>query len=272
MTRALDPQALATVDRTGEVGVQIGGRPFRIRRQFLHDVNEQHLADAIRGLHRALLVLHAPRDEVVDIDNARRIFETAKHPKSFVSLDDADHLLTRPADGAYAAAVLAAWAGRYLGTPGPEPAPPPDDRREGTVVVAEAAHGRLAQVIRAGRHTWTAGEPPGVGDDSGPTPYDLLLGALGACTSMTLRLYADRKGWPLEHVSVTLTHERSHADDSRDCEVEPCLVDRFERRIELEGTLSDEQRRALMAIAEKCPVHRTLLGDKQIVTTLAAAT
>jgi putative redox protein len=262
-----DPTALAALEQSAEVDVQIGGRPFRVRRKFLDDVNEQHLNDDIRNLRKALLVMHAPRDEIVNIDNARRIFEAAKHPKSFVSLDDADHLLTRPADAAYVAAVLGAWAGRYLDAPATEAEQP--EIGEGTVRVSESDCGRLAQDLSAGRHTWTADEPPGVGDDTGPTPYDLLLGALGACTSMTLRMYADRKGWPLEHIAVRLWHDRHHADDSRECDRQPCTIDRFGRIIELDGDLTDDQRASLLAIAEKCPVHRTLLNEKKILTTLA---
>jgi uncharacterized OsmC-like protein/pimeloyl-ACP methyl ester carboxylesterase len=268
VTRLFDPAMLEALRRVGDVPVQIGGRPFRIRRQFLDDINEQHLHDAISHLRRPLLVFHSPRDELVDIDTARRIFEAAKHPKSFVSLDDADHLLSRPADAAYVASVLAAWASRYLSPAVPRTATAPDVT-EGLVVVTESRRGRLAQDIRAGRHAWTADEPTGVGDDTGPTPYDLLLGALGACTSMTLRMYADRKGWPLEHITVTLSHARHHADDGRDCDTRPCMVDRFERAIELAGELDDLQREQLLIIAGKCPVHRTLLNDKNIVTTLA---
>ena len=267
VTRLFDPASLDTLHRTGEVAVRIGGRPFRIRRQFLDDVSEQHQQHAIANLRKALLVLHAPRDELVDIDNARQIFEAAKHPKSFISLDDADHLLTRPADAAYVSAVLAAWATRYIDAARRKATP--TEPTEGTVVVTESTRGRLAQDIRAGGHTWTADEPPGVGDDTGPTPYDLLLGALGACTSMTLRMYADRKGWPLDHITVTLSHDRRHAEDGRDCETKPCVIDRFDRVIELSGELTDDQRNQLLAIAEKCPVHRTLLNDKRIVTTLA---
>jgi putative redox protein len=257
--------AAPELERSDEVSVEIGGRRFPIRRQLLDDANAQNLTHAIRTLHRALLVFHAPEDEVVAIDNARRIFDTAKHPKSFVSLDGADHLLTRRTDAAYVAEVLAAWVGRYLDAPlQSEPAP----GREGLVVVADSPRGRLAQEIRAGRHMFIADEPVGVGDDLGPNPYELLLAALGACTAMTLRLYADRKGWPLEHVSVRLRHDRVHADDSRDCKSTSCRIERIERIVSLAGPLDDEQRRRLLEIAERCPVHRTLMGEKRIVTRL----
>jgi putative redox protein len=209
-------------------------------------------------------VFHAPSDEIVPIDNARRIFDAAKHPKSFVSLDDADHLLTRGADAVYVAEVLAAWVSRYIDAPNQRE---PPVRREGTVVVEDAPRGRLAQQIRAGGHVLVADEPAGVGDDLGPTPYDLLLASLGACTAMTLRLYAQRKGWPLAHVSVQLRHDRVHAQDS-DCETSPCRIERIERIVSLAGPLDDEQRQRLLEIAERCPVHRTLMGEKRIVTRL----
>ena len=257
--------AVPELERRDQVNIEIGGRCFPIRRQLLEDANTQNLTHAIRTLGRALLVFHAPGDELVAIDNARRIFDTAKHPKSFVSLDDADHLLTRATDAAYVAEVLAAWVGRYLDTP---PKRDPSVDREGVVVVSDAARGGLAQEIRAGRHALIADEPAGVGDDLGPTPYDLLLASLGACTAMKLQLYAGRKQWPLEHLSVRLTHDRIHADDSRNCEKTPCMIERIERIVNLSGPLSDEQRQRLLAIAERCPVHRTLTGETQIVTRL----
>jgi uncharacterized OsmC-like protein/pimeloyl-ACP methyl ester carboxylesterase len=252
------------LEQPDDVSVEIGGRHFSIRRQLLIDANAQNLTKAVRTLHRALLVFHAPSDEIVPIDNARRIFDAAMHPKSFVSLDGADHLLTRGADALYVADVLAAWVSRYVDAPA--------DRdlsvgREGTVVVRDASRGRLAQEIRAGGHVLIADEPAGVGDDLGPTPYDLLLASLGACTAMTLRLYADRKGWPLAHVSVELRHDRIHAQDS-DCTTPPCRIERIERIVSLSGPLDDEQRRRLLEIAERCPVHRTLMGEKRIVTRL----
>jgi putative redox protein len=261
--------AASELEHMEEVSVEIGGRRFPIRRQLLEDAKARNLTDAIRQLHRALLVFHAPTDEIVSIDNARRIFDTAKHPKSFVSLDDADHLLTRGTDAAYVAQVLAAWASRYLDAPPPQRDPALG--REGTVVVRDAARGRLAQEIQAGGHVLVADEPVRVGDDLGPTPYDLLLASLGACTAMTLRLYAERKGWPLTQVSIELKHDRVHARDSSNCGRPPCRIERIERIVNLAGPLTDEQRDRLVEIAERCPVHRTLMGEKRIVTRLATA-
>ena len=227
--------AAPELERTEEVSVEIGGRRFPIRRQLIDDANTQNLTHAIRTLHRALLIFHAPEDELVAIDNARRIFVTAKHPKSFVSLDGADHLLTGKADAAYVAEVLAAWVGRYLDVP-PQ----------------ASARGRTRGPRDCGRLTSRsarAGDPRPDGTCSSPTsrqvwvttsdprPYDLLLASLGACTAMTLRLYADRKRWPLEHVSVQLRHDRVHADDSRDCAKTSCRIERIERIVRLDGPL-----------------------------------
>jgi putative redox protein len=209
-------------------------------------------------------VFHAPRDATVGIDNASAIFLAAKHPKSFVSLDDADHLLSRKSDAIYVAEVLAAWAGRYLGA-----AAEAAELRAaaGEVIVEETGEGTFTQRIAAGRHQLRADEPESVGGlDSGPGPYDFLLAALGACTSMTLRLYADRKGLPLERTRVTLTHDKIHAADCADCETKEGKIDRIERRIQMTGDLTAEQRKRLLEIADKCPVHRTLHSEIVIAT------
>jgi putative redox protein len=264
------PHTLAELQRSGEADVQLAGRTFRVRRQLLEDANAQNLTRTLARLGRALLVFHSPTDEIVDVDNARRIFEAARHPKSFVSLDGADHLLTRAADANYVATVLAGWASRYLPAPASaatNDADQPAD--EGTVTVTDSGPGALTQTIRAGRHRLAADEPLGIGDDLGPTPYDLLLAALGTCTSMTLRMYADRHDWPLERVTVEVHHDRVHADDCRDPEAHPCVVDHIDRTLTLDGPLSDEQRARLAALADRCPVHRTLTGEIRVATRLA---
>ena len=250
------------IERTGEAEVLLAGRAFRIQKQFLDDIEGHKLEQEIAGLRKALLVFHAPRDATVGIDNASRIFLAAKHPKSFVSLDDADHLLSDPKDAVYVAEVLAAWAGRYLG----EAEEAQDGaNEEGVVLVAEDGRGALSQEVRAGRHVLRADEPASVGgDDSGPTPYDYLLAALGACTSMTIRMYANRKQWPLARVAVRLTHDKIHADDCADCETREGKVDQIERSITLEGDLDEAQRERLLEIAEKCPVHRTLHSEIKV--------
>jgi putative redox protein len=248
----------------GEVEVSLAGRPFRIKREFLDDISEQRITERVANLHKALLILHSPTDDTVSIDNASRIFLAAKHPKSFVSLADADHLLSKKSDAVYVANVIAAWAERYLEAP----AERSDAQIEvGTVLVRETGDGKFQQEILSGPHRFLADEPVEVGgQDSGPGPYDLLLAGLGACTSMTLRLYADGKKLPLERVSVRLTHNKIHAEDCLNCETKEGMVDRIDRNITFEGALDAEQRKRLLEIADKCPVHRTLKSEIEIRT------
>ncbi len=263
-------EATAEIAAKGEAEVELGGRRFRVKKQFLDDIAAHKLEPALGALRKALLLFHAPRDETVSIDNAGSLFAAAKHPKSFVSLDDADHLLSRKADAVYVAEVLAAWADRYLSAEldAVEPVAPPV-AEPGTVVVRERGSGRFAQDIAAGHHRFSADEPADHGgDDSGPTPYDLLLAGLGACTTMTLRMYAERKGWPLDRAEVRLTHEKIHARDCADCETREGRIDRIDRRLTLTGDLDGEQRERLLEIADKCPVHRTLTGEIKINTEL----
>jgi uncharacterized OsmC-like protein/pimeloyl-ACP methyl ester carboxylesterase len=258
---------IGTIREQGEVEVNLAGRPFRIRREFLDDIAEQTLDARINGLRRALLILHSPTDDTVGIENASHIFLTARHPKSFVSLDGADHLLSRPKDSAYVADVISAWATRYLDM---ATAVAPTATAPGEVVVAETRRSRLQQEVTTGRHRLIADEPVAVGgQDSGPNPYDFLLAALGTCTSMTLRLYAERKSLPLDRVTVRLNHSRIHAEDCAECETREGLVDRIDRVIAFEGALDDAQRKKLLEIADKCPVHRTLTSEINIRTTLA---
>jgi putative redox protein len=253
---------LATIEATGEAQVTLAGRSFPIRRQFLEDLASRDQVPRIANLRRALLVLHAPRDETVGIENAQAIFLAARHPKSFVSLDDADHLLTRRADAAYVADLLACWAARYVRTSDDMAAP-----GEGLVTVTETGEGKFQQAVAVGPHHLIADEPVASGGlGSGPSPYDLLLAGLGACTSMTLRLYADQKGWPLERVAVTLAHRKLHAADCADCETKEGRVDEIERTIALDGPLDPIQRARLLEIADKCPVHRTLHGEIRVRT------
>lgn len=260
------------IEQDGEAEVDLAGRRFRIRKSFLDDISSQSLDAALRSLRKALLVFHAPTDPIVGIENATHIFTAARHPKSFVSLDDADHLLSRREDALYAARVLAAWATRYLGEPEPAREAPAPTQEEGEVVVQETGTGGLANAVTAGRHCLMADEPERMGGgDTGPSPYDYLLAGLGACTSMTLRLYAQRKSWPLERVSVRLSHSRIHAEDCADCETRSGKLDLIERSIAIDGALDGDQRRRLLEIANKCPVHRTLTGEVKIRTAEADA-
>jgi uncharacterized OsmC-like protein/alpha-beta hydrolase superfamily lysophospholipase len=257
---------LKEIDARGEVEVTLAGRAFRIRRGFLHDVAEQELSGRIAALRKALLIFHSPTDEIVSIDNASRIFAAARHPKSFVSLDGADHLLSRRSDAAYVANMIAAWAERYLDMAPPRTADGQED--PGLVTVRETRQGRLQQEIKAGVHRFLADEPVDAGGgDSGPNPYDFLLAALGACTSITLRLYAERKALPLDRVTVRLRHGRIHAADCENCETREGMIDRIDRGILLEGALDANQRARLLEIADKCPVHRTLTSEVDIRTT-----
>jgi uncharacterized OsmC-like protein/alpha/beta superfamily hydrolase len=222
----------------------------------------------IAALDRPLLVIHSPDDEVVSFGDAGVIFEAARQPKSFISLDGADHGLTRPADAAFAAGVMAAWAARYL--PAPEdPEPVGLAHRDVVVVTGSEAH-PFGQRIIAGGHQLVADEPAVIGGaDSGPTPYDLLLAGLGACTAITVRMYADRKGWPLRQLTVRLRHSRIHAVDCLDCETKSGQLDQIERELRFEGELTDDQRARLMDIADRCPVHRTLHSEVLVATTEA---
>lgn len=256
------------IEADGIAAVSIGGRQFQIRRAFLDDIADQPQHSRLAALDRPLLVLHAPDDDVVDVGNARSIVDAAGSTASFVALDGADHLLTRSADADRVAAIVAGWAAPYLDqvpadhTPTEPTAPEP-----GTVEVTENGVGRFTQRIRTAQHEWSADEPPPAGGlGSAPDPYQLLLSALGACTTMTLRMYAERKGWALRRSTVTLTHDKLHAADCVSCETDTGLLDRIVREIHLDGDLDDAQRATLLAIADRCPVHRTLHSEIVVET------
>ena len=255
--------ALDRIESEGVAEVDLGGRPVRIGKGFVEDVKAEALSTRIAGLRRALLVLHAPRDKVVGIDNAAEIFKAAKHPKSFVTLDDADHLITRAEDAEYAAEVIAAWARRYLSLRAPCP---PPGAPEGIVRVSEAdADGFLQDVQSGPDHHALADEPVAYGGtNKGMSPYGFLAAGLGACTSMTIRMYARRKGWPLDHVRVDVNHDKVHAQDAEAGKGEK--ADTFTRVIYLTGDLDADQRARLLEVADKCPVHRTLERTSQITT------
>jgi putative redox protein len=259
-------ERIAEIHEKGEVEVALAGRPFRIRKEFLDDVAKQKLEQCLANLRKALLVLHSPTDDLVGIEHASAIFTAAKHPKSFVSLSGADHLLSKRSDAVYVAEVIAAWSERYL-----DMVPEPDEMPIDGVLVGETRNGKFEQSVVVGKHRYLADEPVSVGGNgSGPSPYEYLLAGLGACTSMTIRLYADLKKIPLERVSVLLKHDKIHAVDCEECETKEGKIDRIDREIRLEGELSAEQRARLFEIADKCPVHRTLHSEISIKTRAAA--
>ncbi|HSG95281.1 MAG TPA: bifunctional alpha/beta hydrolase/OsmC family protein, partial [Afifellaceae bacterium] len=260
---------LEAIERDGEAEVTLAGRKFRIQKQFLDDIRGQNLAERIGAMKKALMVLHSPVDDTVGIDNAAAIFTAARHPKSFVSLDKADHLLTDAEDAAYAAEIIAAWASRFIAR---EAAPAADDHA--AIRVAETGGGKFQNYVIAGRHRMFADEPADVGGlDSGPSPYDFLAVALGACTSMTLRMYAAFKKLEVGTIAVDVAHDKVHAKDCQDCAEElrdrPGKIDRFERRITVAGEIDAELEAKLLEIADKYPVHRTLEKGAAVVTKIA---
>lgn len=243
--------------------VTIGGRPFNIGLQFIQDIESRKTADFLPKLRKALLIMHSPQDKIVSIDNAAEIYVAAHHPKSFITLDGANHLLTAKEDATYAAKMIGAWASRYLPTSHDE------KERSEDVTVQLGANGFTTEVS-AGIHDFLADEPEAVGGNNmGPTPYQLLNASLGTCTAMTLKMYADRKSWPLEKVTVTLSHGKMHVEDSSNPEGKKGKVDVFNRRITIAGDLDQSQRQRLLEIANRCPVHRTLTEENvKIVTDL----
>ncbi len=258
--------ALPEIEAKGSAEVMLGGRPLTIGKQFVDDVRKEVLSNSIAKMKAALLVMHAPKDAIVSVDNASEIFMAAKHPKSFVTLDEADHLITRAQDAEYAADIIATWARRYLDL---APPAPPIGVPEGILRVAEAdPQGFLQDISNAAGHHLLADEPLAYGGtNKGLTPYGLVSAGLGACTSMTIRMYARRKGWPLSGVSVDISHNKVHAQDAETGTGDK--IDRFHRTITLEGDLDPAQRARLLEIADKCPVHRTLEKSAEVVTELA---
>ena len=250
------------LEAAGEVDVQLGGRPFTIKKQFVEDLAAHPMPESVGSLRKAIMILHAPLDDVVELDNASQLFAAAKHPKSFVSLDKADHLLTRDEDSRYAGEIIAAWAAKYL----PEDAEDEQPAVPEGVVVARTDAGGFRTDIHLGKHHITADEPASVGGTNlGPTPYGLLSAALAACTTMTLQMYAKHKKLDLQAATVEVKHDKVHAQDAGN---QGGKIDSFKREIFLEGDLDAEQRQRLLEIADKCPVHQTLERSNHIETVL----
>ena len=254
------------IEKEGQARISIEGRQFVIKKQFLDDLSKNRMDEAIRKMKKPLLILHSPVDEIVDVENAARIFKTAFHPKSFVSLDEADHLMTREEDSMYAGSVIAAWAGKYVSFGEKRRRRRIEDDSRITARIGETPY--LVDILANGRHL-VADEPESVGGgDRGPTPYGLLAAALGACTCMTLRMYSDRKKWPLDSVTVKLKHQKVHAEDCKTCETKEGKLDQIELEIDVKGDLDEKQKEKLLEIANKCPVHRTLHSEVMTKTHL----
>lgn len=254
--------------QSGVAEVQLAGRPFTIKKQFLDDLADQYLSEKIARLRKALLVFHSPVDATVSINEAERIYRSAKHPKSFVSLDNADHLLTRARDAEYVATTIAAWASRYIAEPA-NIGQKASAVTSGHVMVAEKNR-KFTRTVITDSHVWLADEPISAGGaDLGPDPYEHLLAALGTCTSMTIRMYANYKKLPLDDVTVSLSHDRQHSTDCEGCDEAPQKIEVIDRTVTLKGDLSDENRQRLLEIADRCPVHLTLHSDLKVRTRLA---
>ncbi len=257
--------SLEDIRRNGSARVRIAGRDFTIKKQFLDDLQAHSLPEVTRKLGRALLILHSPQDSIVGISNAEQLYRAARHPKSFVSLDGADHLLAEGIDSRYAGKVIGTWAIRYVKNP--EVTTLETDHQ---VVARLDSNDRFTTFMKVGNHYLTADEPSEFGGmDFGPSPYDLLSASLSACTSMTLQMYARRKGWPLESVETHTSYRKEHVLDCEACEEgASSKIDTFTREIRLTGSLDDAQKKRLLEIADRCPVHRTLHSQTLVRTTL----
>lgn len=255
---------LTTIGTEGVAKVDLGGRPFLIKQQFVDDLRNHDPAEALSKLRKAVLILHSPHDRIVDIENAAELYQAGHHPKSFISLDGADHLLTKKSDSGYAGEVIAAWASRYLDTPGERAL----ESEYQTVALTGDKESGFTTLIKAGKHCMTADEPEDVGgNDFGPTPYQLLASSLAACTAMTLRMYANRKSLDIKEIKVHVTHSKRYSDDAAHGNHMDARIEHFERMVEIEGDIDEGQRKRIIEIANKCPVHKTLEGRILITTT-----
>ncbi len=249
-------EGIEEIKREGRAKVNIGGRPFYISREFVEDLEAKNLSEVLADLRKAVLIMHAPQDQVVDISNAATLYQHAHHPKSFISLDKADHLLTAEVESRYAGEIISTWVKKYL------PAEISENDTEGHQVKVRLFGKGYTSEILTPYHHLLADEPKSVGGENlGPTPYDLLMAALGTCTVMTLKMYAERKGWNSDEIVVFMNHDKVHKHDSQDFDKPGAKVSRFTRIIQISGETTDEMKTKLLEIADKCPVHRTLHED-----------
>lgn len=256
---------LSEIKNEGQAVVQLGGREFTVRQQFLDDLEDKKLIACVKKIRKALLFLHSPQDTIVSIKNAEELYVNAHHPKSFISLDGADHLLSEKEHSLYTGDVIASWAQRYVDIP----LRPVINTDHQVVAGLDNSEG-FTTAMKVGSHYLTADEPVSAGgNDFGPSPYELLSAGLASCTAMTLQMYAKRKKWPLEQVKVHTCYGKNHAEDCKNCESEQAKIDTFTRTLELKGPLNEEQRQRLLEIANKCPVHRTLRSEISIQTELS---
>lgn len=248
----------------GEAVVQLAGRPFKIKKQFLDDINEQQVSKTLKELRKPILIAHSPQDTTVGIHHAERLYQSALHPKSFVSLDKADHLLMNKADAQYVGKVIASWAMRYL-----DQEPEPTITTKHDIVASLDDSDKFTTKIKAGRHYLTADEPTSVGgNDYGPNPYELLSSSLAACTVMTIQMYARRKKWPIENIECHVSYDKQYALDCENCDENQSKIDTFTRAIKITSKLEEKQILRVLQIADKCPVHKTLHSETQVITKL----
>ncbi|PKL79392.1 MAG: osmotically inducible protein C [Ignavibacteriae bacterium HGW-Ignavibacteriae-4] len=254
---------ITKIETQGSAKILLAGRPFEVKKQFLDDISSKNMKATLANLNKAILIMHSPQDATVGISNAAEIYTNAKHPKSFVTLDGADHMLMNSRDSKYAGQVISGWVSRYVDTEEVK------KLRPKKTVLARIGSTGFTTDIQSGNHSITADEPLSVGgDDFGPNPYDLLMASLGACTAMTMRMYADRKGWAIDEIIVHLSHEKQHVKDCQDCDTTSGYIDKIEKEIEIIADLDSEQRQRLLEIADKCPIHRTLHNEVKVYTKL----
>ncbi len=256
--------SIEEIETSGKANVNLGGREFTIKKQFLDDLESKSLASVAKNLGKAILIMHSPQDRTVEVKNAEELYHAARHPKSFVTLDGADHLLAKAADSLYSGKVIAEWARRYIDLPDSNTL-----KSSHQVMASLDSDAGFTTEMKVGNHYMTADEPVDFGgNDFGPSPYELVSAGLSACTVMTLQMYARRKGWDLENVEVHTSYTKTHAVDCEACETDSAKIDTFYREIKFNGSFDEKQTKRLLEIAEKCPVHKTLHSETQVITKL----